>query len=451
MDKSVNPITVPLALMAWIPLVCILSWTQGMRRAVIVGVLGAFLVLPKVVLHFGPESILPVDKRTVSGVALLLGVLISDPQAFSRLRLSWLDGPMLLYLAHPLTGLVFDSRVASLDAIDLLIQRGLGWGVPYLMGRLYFGDPEGSRDVAISMVWAGLAYLPLCMYEEVVGPRGYVAGFSYGIHPELGMVDRLGGWRPEGFLNNGLELATWMALTAVMAVWLVAGANWRPGRVPGWVLALALVLTSISCRGVYGYLILAAGLLAIVLTQSLRGRWPLLVLTLIPLGYAALRLSGVWDAQGLVELASRIVGRPGTVAFRLAAEDTLMGHVLRRAPLWGFGTYVWHADPGMLSHWPDGWWLHHLWMGGLVGLIIHSAALYLVPAGAALVSPSGRPTRAQAASPSWGLALFLLLYFLDGLHNTAHLTPAAWAGGSVIGQAVTLKRPRSSTQSKRPS
>ena len=48
------------------------------------------------------------------------------------------------------------------------------------------------------------------------------------------MVDRLGGWRPEGFLGNGLELAAWMALTTVMAAWLWLRGPGGPFGLPSW-------------------------------------------------------------------------------------------------------------------------------------------------------------------------------------------------------------------------
>ena len=175
-------------------------------------------------------------------------------------------------------------------------------------------------------------------------------------------------------------------MTAVMATWLWLG-GWRPPRCPGWAPALALFVASLSCRGVYGYILLTIGVASAVLTRSLRSRAVLVALSVIPVAYMGLRGSGLWDG-GLLVQGAGLAGRAGTVAFRLMAEDELIHRVVEHNPLFGFGNYVWH---GGLSRWPDGYWLRALWMGGLVGLALQLTALYILPAALALSRPRGRP------------------------------------------------------------
>src|SRR5947199_128189 len=78
----------------------------------------------------------------------------------------------------------------------------------------------GPRRLSIAVVVAGLLSIPICVFEAALGPKWYLNGLVYGIAAHEQVAQRLGGWRPEGFLNHGLELATWMALATVLAFWL---------------------------------------------------------------------------------------------------------------------------------------------------------------------------------------------------------------------------------------
>jgi hypothetical protein len=419
-----NSALIEAVLLAWPPVVLILFRAIGPRRAVLVGLLGGFLFLPAGQVKLGG---FPVDKWNVTGVALLLGVLLLDRRSLLRARPRWFDLPMALYYLAPLIGLATGVPGSGADILDVMIGRGLGWVVPYIMGRIYFGQDDGPATVAIALTVAGLSYIPVCVYEEIAGPSRYLAGLIYGLPYSEGQVDRLGGWRPEGFLG-GLTLAAWMAMTAVMATWLWLG-GWRPGKWPGWLPALALLAASLSCRGVYGYILLAIGIASALLTRWLRTRAVLAILAILPVAYMGLRGSGLWDG-GLLVRGATLVGRPSTVAWRLNAEDQLIRRVIGRDPAFGFGNYVWHSE-GLL--WPDGSWLHALWMGGLVGLSLSLLALYILPAALALSKPRGRPDPRQAASPAWALAAWCLLLMIDGMHNNSYFTPTAMVAGALVG------------------
>ena len=416
-------------LLAWPPIVVALFRAIGPRRAALVGLLGGLLFLPTGQVRLGPEPFaFPVDKWNVTGLGLLLGALIFDRRSLVRARPGRLDLPMALYYLSPLIGLATGVPGSGVDILDLMIGRGLGWVVPYAMGRLYFGQAGGPSTVLLGLTIAGLSYIPVCLYEEVAGPSRYLSPLIYGTPVDELTTDRLGGWRPVGFLYSGLEVAAWMALSTVMAGWLWLG-GWRPRLGPAWAPALALLAATISCRGVYGYILLGIGLASALLTRWTRSRAILVVLLLLPVIYMGLRSSGSWDGAILVEGAD-LTGRGDTVAFRLAAEEEFIRRVIGGRPAFGFGNYIWHAG---WSRWPDGSWLRAFWMGGLVGLAVQLLALCVFPSALALSRPRGRPDGLQASSATWGLAAWCILSMIDGMHNATYFPPTALVVGTLIG------------------
>ena len=442
------PEAIPFVFAAWLPVVAILFRALGPRRAAPIAVLAAFLFLPREMAPLTAFGTLSINKRTVSGVALLLGLLVSDPGAFIRGRPRPVDLPMAAFVLLPLASLAANRFQDYPASIDQVWRNFFEWAMPYLLGRLYFGDRDGPREVSVAVVVAGLAYIPICLFELVMGPKYYLLGLAYGIRPHANMVERLGGWRPEGFLTNGIELTSWMAMAATMAAWLWSRRGWEPGRLPPWSPALALTLVTVACRGVYGYAGLALGLTMTGLSHLLRTRFLIVALALAAPAYIGARLSGAWDGGQLVELAGR-AGKAGTVAYRLRAEDSYIKKVLEHGAAFGFGggnsaIFDWFAQAHL---WPDGWWIHQLRSGGVVGLIAFLLALFLVPAGLALAIPAGRSGRASPGALAWGLALCVIIHLIDSLQNMALLTPTPFIGGALVAlfQARHTCRPHIAT------
>lgn len=412
---------------AWPLLLAIGFRGLGGRVGTLVGLWGGLLFLPGVQLHLGP---IPVDKRTMTGIGLLAGSLITSPRLWMTSRPAWRDLPIFCFAASPLLGLLSPGPSTRADVLDLVLQRGLGWVVPYLMGRWYFADRTGPGAMTRSMVWAGLLYAPFCIYEEIVGPENYLSGLIYGTQYRAEMVNRLGGFRPEVFLTHGLELATLMALFAVAAAWRLVGLDARRRSPATWAAVVLLILISISCRGVYGYLILATGLAVLGLTALTRSVVPLLAVGMMAPTYMATRALHAWNGRILETMASW-TGRASTVGFRLNAEDQLLDRLAGKSYWVGHGEYVWHAR-GLL--WPDGLWLNVTWFGGVIGLSAYLIGLFLFPAGIALwqVARSSQPRR--IFSPTVALSGWLLLQLIDGLHNTSQIFPAGCIAGVLVGR-----------------
>jgi hypothetical protein len=433
-------------MLAWSLVAVGLYRRLGPRRALLITVVGGNLLLPTLVFDVLSESRIQFLQAGAIGLAVVLGVVLGDRRALGRIRLDWLDLPMLAYVLYPLSGLITQGPIAAWDVADIILQRVLGVVVPYAAARYYLADAEGAKATLVAIVIATLFYAPVVVLEAVLGPQVYV-GRLFGAAPVEALDYRLGGWRPQGLFLNGLILATWMALAAVVAFWVALGRSWPSRWGPSWWPALVLVGISVGCRGVYGYIVLGAGLVAAAATRLLRTRAAIaLCLVVIPL-YMGLRLTGAWDARLLTQTAAR-TGRGWTVEFRLRAEDAIIERVMTRRPILGYGVEIWHAlkiHEDLGEYWPDGQWLISLWTGGLLGLAFELAALALVPTAVALMAakPPWRDLGHRSTAGGWailGLALFVVLCLLDGLHNHGHYTPRVLAAGTLIGIGVNRRR-----------
>ena len=431
-------------MVAWVPAVILLFKTLGGRRTTVIAVFVGCLFLPRGRTSF-PVFFEPIffEKKSLTGLGLLLGMLAFDRKAFSRFRPHWVDLLMVVFVLSPLISLAANpSTVATSGPILALFWQYLaGWGICYIAGRLYLGDDDGPRLIARAFVLTSLLYIPICVYETILGPNWFLANVIYGTGTMLGAVYRLGGNRPEGFFSSGIELCTWMAMATVLTYWLVRGCGWRMpgrwGRVLGWVSFVALLLTTLACRGVYGYILLAVGLLTAEFTLAYRTRVFLVALALIPIVYIGVRLSGAWEGKALVELGDRATGRGGTVAYRLTVETLSIEKLSHHNLLLGFGG----GDGGVpdpnhktsrLNLWTDGWWLQTLVPMGLVGLIAHFGFFFYGSVALVLARPSPWSGRHGVTKESWGLALYLLLHALDSLHNAALLLPTMLVAGSFV-------------------
>jgi hypothetical protein len=389
------------------------------------------------------------------------GILLFGRDALVRFRPSWLDVPMATFVIAPLVSLAANDWTDAPLAYRFAWEHLTAWATVYLAGRLYFSDRlgEGLWELGVAIVAASLLYVPICCFEMLMGPSWYLLGLIYGIPPHFHMVKRLGGYRPEGFLTNGIELATWMALATTVAFWLwLSGFRWHR-RVPSWAPTLVLFLTTVACRGVYGYEILILGLVAAALTWLIRTRLVLIAMALLIPAYPAARISGYCDGQNLVQLADRF-GKAGSLGYRFSAETRYIQKTEDHGLVFGFGgsesgIYDWWSK----SHlWPDGWWIHTLRWGGLVGLTIHLLAFFLWPSAQVLARLPARTIREMPRSMAWVLALLLILHGIDSLQNMAYLTPSILVGASLVGlfaasssstRPSSFRRPRSAWRWRR--
>ncbi len=195
------------ALFGWIPCVIVMFATLSRRQAAAVAVIGAWLLLPPYALSI--EGLPDYSKTSAASVGLLAGTLIFCPDRLFGFRFKWFDLPMLIWCFSGFFASLSNDLGAYDGLSDSLIQI-LTWGLPYLFGRIYFGDPDGLLYFATAIIIGGLCYVPPCIYEMRMSPQILGAVYGIGSMP----VIRLGGWRPTVFFMTGLELGMWMTVAA---------------------------------------------------------------------------------------------------------------------------------------------------------------------------------------------------------------------------------------------
>jgi hypothetical protein len=425
-----------IAFFAWVPISLFIYWRYPLRVAILVNFIAGWALLPSAayaptadafpywILGTCLPSIHFFTKATVTGMTCLLGILLFDRKVFRRFQLGFWDLPMLVWCAVPLLAALANSQALSVAICNELYQI-LAWGVPYLMGRLYFADVESWKLTAKAFVIAGMAYVPICLIEIYTGPQFYARLYGYQPYRWIG-AQRYMGFRPIGFLEDGNQLGIWMAISALIAIWL-----WRRhivDRLLGisiyWVSG-TLVCVTLLCQSAGSIVLLLCLLPFVWFRKSNLPRAFIGLVVLVVFGLMALRLANVVSLQTLVKQNAfarstanslRAIQR-GSFGWRLSQDEKYVGLALEQ-PLLGYGEWDWWKG-GSTRPW--GLWLLTFGMYGLAGLIALEC-IQLVPVARILWAPrpDSDPSKFDLRS---ALAAAILMSAIDNLLNGSMILP----------------------------
>jgi len=410
---------VPIVMFGWIPVVVGLFALMPARHAVLASFLIAWLFLP--IVGYKIEGLPDYTKMSATCLGALLGAAIFDWSRLERFRPGWVDVPMLVWCLCPFASSL-SNDLGAYDGLSGAFKQTTTWGFPYLLGRVYFSDQEGLRDLAVGIFVGGLVYVPLCLYEIKMSPQLHRMLYGFHQHDWYDTV-RFGGWRPTVFMEHGLMVGMWMTATSLVGLWLWAtGALKRLRGVPMGFLVAALLGTAILCKSTGAMALLAVGSVVLYAGKIFRTRLPLLGLVVIPLVYMSTRLTGAWSGEQLVTLSRDVAGEERSLSLtaRLEEEDILRERAMRR-PTFGWGGWGRNRREGRGMA-TDGLWIISLGMYGTVGLVALTGSL-LVPIGLLLLRVPHRAFGDPALAPAVATSVILGLYAVDNLMN-AFVNPA---------------------------
>ncbi len=428
-------ILVPVALFGWIPLILVLFLLLTPRRAVIVAFIGAWLFLPMA--GYSIEGLPNFTKMTATSYGAMLGVVLFDAARLIRFRPSWIDIPIVVYCAVPMASSL-SNGLGLYDGATSVLHTTISWGLPYLIGRLYFSDLAGLRELAIGIFIGGLIYVPLCLYEIRMSPQLHT--MIYGFHQHsFAQTKRFGGWRPVVFMQHGLAVGFWMTVASLTGIWLWhSGSLRRIFNVPMGILCAAVFVTTLMCKSVNALVALILGVSSLWITRLAHLRLALVCILLISPTYMLTRVSGMWSGAHLVDLISNLINedKSQSVNARLRYEELLINKALQRPAFgWGgWGRNRVYDESGKDLTVTDGLWVITLGKTGFVGLCALTAT-FLVPLTLLLWRwPIGMWYH-PATAPAAVLAVLLGLFMVDNLLN-AMLNPIFTLGAGGLGGMI---------------
>lgn len=411
-----------LVLVGWIPATFVLMLAVPRRTALLMSVIGGCLFLPCGSHSFPgmPDLTKPMVMCLAPGIAAAL----LDPTGLLRFRPSVRDLPILAIVLVPLASSLVNG-LGSHDGLSLVFQSFITWGMPYLLGRVYFSDDRGMRALALAIVVGGLLYVPLCLYEIRMSPQLHVIAYGFGQADFSGNM-RYGGFRPLVFMQTGLMLGFWMSAASVvaLAVWKLKMFKLPFTLKAGWS-ALALVGTTILCKSFGAIILMGIGFVTILRARSLRARGILLALVIGPQLFVFTRVTGLLDRQTISHAMEFMPDdRVESLDTRAKNEDLLVEKALQQ-PLFGWGGWGRSRivnEEGDDVTIVDSIWVEILGRNGLVGLFALMGVLFVGPATFLQRVPPSAWRRAETA-PAFVLALVLAAFAIDCTMN-AMINPA---------------------------
>ena len=432
---------VPLVLYGWVPIVFLMFMFLPPRHAVIFAFLGAWMFLPMA--GFSLPLIPDYTKMTATCVGVLLGAMIFDMPRVAVFRPKLWDLPMLFWCFAPLPASI-SNQLGVYDGLSESLLQVITWGLPYLIGRIYFSDMKSIRVLAIGIVAGGLVYVPFCLWESRMSPQLHHTLYGFHQHQFLQSI-RLGGFRPIVFMQHGLMVATWMAAASLVAVWLwICGSVKRIWGVPMPLLIVVLLFTTVLCRSVGATILLISGLASLFMVRSLKSPIPVLcIIVSVPI-YIAFRAPNIWTGRSLENLADTLTNPRAaqSLRWRFQNERILAAKAMQR-PIFGWGGWgrsrVKDEFGHQAIHAADGLWIITFGRTGVVGLFL-LMAMILSPVFLLLLRYPSAIWATPALGPSSALVMLLCLYIVDCLPNAMVNPIYMLASGGLIGTMTTQSR-----------
>lgn len=322
----------------WYPLCFVLFMLLPPARAVAVGLVAGFLILPNVIYD------LPGMPNYDKGLAIVLGVglaaMACDRARFAAFRPRAIDVPVLVLCLAAFASAMANGDGAYRGASNAF-DFGVRWALPWFLGRLYFADFEAQRTLALAVVVGALVYVPFALWEVKMSPQLHREVYGVMLRSFKHARRAFGLWRPNVFVSHGLAYALFNSLAALCAFWLWRSKSVRQvWSVPMGAIVVVLFGMTLAAQSSNAILLLGLGIGCLLLASRHRLAFPVLMLVLLPPVYVTLRQGLRWDGKELVAVAESVFGhkRAGSLQTRIESEALLRDKILQR-PWFGFDDF----------------------------------------------------------------------------------------------------------------
>ncbi|MEG4811046.1 O-antigen ligase domain-containing protein [Microcoleus sp. F8-D3] len=431
---------IPLAMFGFIPVVFYLFVRFPAQRAVIISFVAAWLFLPQA--SYPIPSLPPYTKISAACYGILLGTLIYDTARLTSFKPGWLDVPIVIYCLCPIVSQVSNGG----SPISPTINQIVTWGLPYFLGRLYVGNLEGLRQLAIGIFAGGLAYIPFTLVEGVRGPILHQMIYGVNAFEDWGQARRLGGWRPVVFMQHGLMVGLWMMTAALIAIWL-----WQTGTLKKFMgrniktLAIILTIAFFLCRSTGAYSLFGMALIVLFCAKFIRTSLPLLLIIGYIVFYLYIAASGQFSSKDVIGFINQVFGeeRAASLKFRFDNEETL-GEKARQRFMFGWGdsggnrVYNEYGEDISVT---DSLWIIAFGINGAVGLVSLFSSMLLPVIVFCLFKYPARTWSNPKVAPAATLGVALTMYVFDCVLNAMTNPIFALIAGGISG--LVLKAPES--------
>jgi hypothetical protein len=424
---------ITIVFIGWVILGFGLFFVLPPRRALLVGLVFPYLFLP----YAGTEIWGIRSRDAIICLPLLLGSVLFGGKAWRRAKFCFADLAMAAWCISPFLS-SFNNGLGLYNSSALANFQVLNWGVPYLLGRIFFSRLEDLRELAIAIFVGGLIYVPFCLWEIRMSPHLHV--WVYGFNPhQFAQTIRYGGFRPTVFLGHGITVAIWLAFAALTGFWLWSSRSLRAfGRVPTGPFLAVLVSTLVLCKTLGALALFATGALLKMGSRTIRSSVLIWLLLAVPTIYVMVRLEGMVSTTTLSSISSKAMDpdRTGSVTFRWMNEELFVKKALEQPMLgWGgWGGWRIRDRVGNDIAVSDALWTIAFGKYGFFGLV-SLALVFCLPVLSFLRRYPSRVWAHPRVAPAAALAIFTALSQIDSLFNDPDLAIVMLAAGGIAAAA----------------
>jgi hypothetical protein len=428
-------------LLLWLPIALSFFRFYPPRKAILLTLVGGILFLPQRVV-FSLPIIPDYTSSTAIVYPVIIGLFIYDTKWLTRLEPWWLDIPVLVLCMTPLFASIRND-LGIYDGINTTLFDVWMYGIPYLLGRVYFNNLANIKKLAVAVVQGGLLYVPFCIWEGLMSPQIHKIIYGYYAHTSgIRQSIRAGGYRPMVFMSHGLAVGLWIMGAALIAVWL-----WQSKAVQYiwgvdmFYIVAILVFTLMWNRSTGAYFLFAYGVLILAFAKWRKSTLPLFLLIIAIIIYLYVAIQGNFDKMPVLNFLSNFASldRVRSLEFRLDQETLLIDKA--REQFW-FGWGAWGRSRVREENYygifqdisvTDSLWILAFGSRGVIG-IISLAFSFLIPAlSFPYLSHSVKVWFHPQVGSAAVLAILLPLFMLDNIANN-FVSPMGWVmTGAVTG------------------